>query len=94
MGKIVTTDQEQVDKYETDRSKSNITDFNNPMDDDEYPLSSVKKSIAIYKSRIDKILQILGSKVRLTVYLIRKQNKQDSSGEVQIAKDQEDQWFL
>ena len=49
----------------------------------ECPLSShgKKKSIAIYKSRIDKISQILGSKVRSTVYLIRKQNKQDSFGE-------------
>ena len=30
MEKIVTTDQEQVDKYETD-STSNITDFDNPI---------------------------------------------------------------
>lgn len=46
MEKIISADQDQVDKYEAD-SKSNITDDNTPTDDDEYFLSSEKKSILI-----------------------------------------------
>ena len=45
MEKIISADQDQVDKYEAD-SKSNITDDNTPTDD-EYFLSSEKKSISI-----------------------------------------------
>ena len=41
MEKTITTGQDQVDKYETD-SESNITDDNNPTDDDEYFPSSEK----------------------------------------------------
>ena len=70
MEKIVTADQEQVDKYETD-STSNITDFDNPVDDDEYPLSShgKKKSIAIHKSRIGKNITNLGFQSKINSLL-------------------------
>ena len=44
MEKIITADQDQVDKYEAD-SKSNITDDNNPTEDDEYFLSSEKNLV-------------------------------------------------
>ena len=66
----MTADQEQVDKYETD-STSNITDFDNPVDDDEYPLSShgKKKSIAIHKSRIGKNITNLGFQSKINSLL-------------------------